>query len=386
MTTKVLMSLRAVDSGRRIAPQHASDDAPCLPLAVVIPVYNRAELLGDALDSVAAQSRCPAEVIVVDDCSDDVSGAVAEARGARVIRHQRNRGPSAARNTGLRATRQPWVAFLDCDDDWLPRHLQTLWAARDGHLLVAGSSLDWEPERELPTRVHGPLTRGPRVLDEPGPLLFPENFIVQSGVLVRRDAVLALGGYDETLRHSEDLQLWARLISRGSAVVLPEVTLRYRVHAQQAVSARGEMRESHLNVISGFGPDADPMLRRKIMSVFHWDQLREAQRSGARRDALSHWLWLCRPQRMLALFELLHFRYGSRRRACRFDREGRPSVAILGGDGHVDETLGSARVVDLRRSGMPRQLVALILRPPGRIIVGRRWQRRLLGLLGLKVA
>jgi glycosyltransferase involved in cell wall biosynthesis len=361
------------------------DAASWLPLAVVIPAYNRAELLAQALRSVADQTWQPSEIIVVDDCSADESGAVAEAGGARVIRHRANMGPSAARNTGLRATDQPWVAFLDCDDDWLPHHLQTLWSARDGHLLVAGSSIAWDPDRAVPTRVYGPLTRRPRVLNEPGPLLFPENFIVESGVLVRRDAALAVGGYDERRRHSEDLQLWVKLISLGSAVVLPEVTMRYRVHPLQAVSARGAMRDSHLEVLAESERGSDQPLQTRVQSVFRWDELREAQRRGDRRRALAHWLWLARPRRLLALFELLQFRYRSRRGAYRFDRDGGPSVAVLGGTPEATGALRSGRVLDLRRASLPLKLAAVVIRPAGRIVVARRWQELLLRLLGVDV-
>ncbi len=385
MFFKIHMTLRPPDPGRRASQQPAAGAATRLPVAVVIPAYNRAELLERALRSVTSQTRQPSEIIVVDDCSADDTSPVGQALGARVIRHDTNRGPSAARNTGLRVTAQPWVAFLDCDDDWLPHHLQTLWDARDGHVLVAGSSLAWDPDRDAPTRVYGPPTRRPRVLNEPGPLLFPENLIVQSGVLVRRDAALAVGGYDEDRRHSEDLQLWVKLIARGSAVVLPEVTMRYRVHPLQAVSARGTMRESHLEVLAESERGSDRALRTKVRAVFHWDEFREAQRSGNGRDALSHWLWLARPRRLLALFELLRFRYRSRRRACRFDRDGRLSVAVLGGDTDAVASLGSGRVIDLRQASLPRKLGAVLRHPPGRIVVGHRWQQHLFGVLGAKV-
>jgi glycosyltransferase involved in cell wall biosynthesis len=369
----------------RLSTPAGSVRAECdqLPLAVVIPAYNRSELLDHALRSVTDQSRQPSEIIVVDDCSEDDTGAVARARGARVIRHETNRGPSAARNTGMRATEQPWVAFLDCDDDWLPHHLQTLWDARAGHVLVGGSGIAWNPDLDVPTRVYGPLTRRPRVLENPRPLLFPENFIVESGVLVRRDVALAVGGYDERRRHSEDLELWVKLLSLGSAVVLPEVTLRYRVHPLQAVSARDTMRASHLEVLAASELRNDGPLQARIEAVSRWDRFREAQRDGDRRAALEHWLWLARPRRLMALFDLLWFRHRSRRRAFGFDRDGRPSVAVLGGSPGPPASLRSSRVLDLRKASLPRQLAAVLMRPPGRVVVGKRWQQRLLGLLGV---
>ena len=104
-----------------------------LPVTVVIPAYDRAELLPRALASVAAQTAAPAEILVIDDGSADDTAAVAERLGARVLRHERNRGVSAARNTALDAAGGEWVAFLDTDDEWLPFHLERLWPRRDGH-------------------------------------------------------------------------------------------------------------------------------------------------------------------------------------------------------------------------------------------------------------
>ncbi|MGI8622251.1 MAG: glycosyltransferase family 2 protein, partial [Solirubrobacteraceae bacterium] len=102
-----------------------------LPITVLIPVYDRAVALDRALRSVARQSIVPTEVLVVDDGSCDDSRAVAERHGARVIAHERNQGQVAARNTVFAAATQPWIAFLDSDDDWLPDHLETLWPLRE---------------------------------------------------------------------------------------------------------------------------------------------------------------------------------------------------------------------------------------------------------------
>src|SRR5205814_6119521 len=102
-----------------------------LPVSVVVPAHDRADVIERALRSVAEQRDCePAEVIVVDDRSTDRTAELAEAHGARVLRHDRNRGQAAARNTGVRATVQPWIALLDTDDEWLPDHLAVLWPLR----------------------------------------------------------------------------------------------------------------------------------------------------------------------------------------------------------------------------------------------------------------
>src|SRR5689334_10135830 len=93
---------------------------------VIIPAYNAVETLGRAIDSALAQSLPPHEVVVVDDGSRDATAELAERYGppVRVIR-QSNAGPGAARNRGVQATSSPWVAFLDADDEWLPKKMET---------------------------------------------------------------------------------------------------------------------------------------------------------------------------------------------------------------------------------------------------------------------
>jgi glycosyltransferase involved in cell wall biosynthesis len=104
--------------------------APTEPLvSVVIPTYNRADLLGRALRSVQAQTHAPLETIVVDDASTDptpqVIRAFEESCSMRIvyIRHAERRNGGAARNSGILAARGDYVAFLDSDDEWLPNHL-----------------------------------------------------------------------------------------------------------------------------------------------------------------------------------------------------------------------------------------------------------------------
>ncbi len=98
-------------------------------VSVIIPVYNKADTLGMAIESVCAQTLGAWELIVVDDGStDDVMSAMAPYASDPRIRliRQENAGVSAARNRGIQAAREPYLAFLDADDEWLPRHLEDL--------------------------------------------------------------------------------------------------------------------------------------------------------------------------------------------------------------------------------------------------------------------
>src|SRR5690348_15078750 len=100
--------------------------APMPRVSVIVPVFNRAATIGRAVASVVVQTMADWELIVVDDGSaDDPAGALAALSDARLrlLRHERNRGAAAARNTGIAAARAPLIAFLDSDDEWLPEKL-----------------------------------------------------------------------------------------------------------------------------------------------------------------------------------------------------------------------------------------------------------------------
>lgn len=117
-----------------------SDDERTSPadtprVSVVIPTYNRADIITRAVDSVLAQTVDDIEVLIIDDGSTDGTRALIEDiddSRVRYLAHDTNRGVSAARNTGVEAGRGEYVAFLDSDDEWLPRKLERQLSALDG--------------------------------------------------------------------------------------------------------------------------------------------------------------------------------------------------------------------------------------------------------------
>jgi glycosyltransferase involved in cell wall biosynthesis len=294
-----------------------------VPVSVLIPAYNREEMVARALESVAAQRPArPAEVIVVDDCSTDRTGEVAERLGARVIRHERNMGEGAARNTALAAATQPWVAQLDSDDEWLPGLLATLWPLRGEHVLVAGSAL-WRAENG-PPRFGGNPSGEPELLDSPARLIFPENFIPASAALVRRDAVEQAGGW-RPLPFGADLDLWIRVLEHGTGVISPEIVTLYHVHAGQVTRDLAGTRAHHEQIARDYEgrPWWSPQLVERVRSVTAWDTLRRDLADARRRDALRGAAWLAaRPLRVRALATLWLRRRRLRRRA----REARDSA------------------------------------------------------------
>jgi glycosyltransferase involved in cell wall biosynthesis len=205
-----------------------------MTIAAIIPARNAELTVGAAVESARHQERRPDRVLVVDDGSTDATAAVAESAGAVVIRRDRQGGPAAARNDGLRACGTRWAAFLDADDVWLP-----------GHLARAGDAVQTDPPvlaaaSALRVDRHGrPLGR--TVARAPGEtaltaLLRGRLTITASAAIVDVSAALALGGFDERIPipSCEDLDLWLRLAAAGNVVTLEEPGAIYRV-AEPAV-------------------------------------------------------------------------------------------------------------------------------------------------------
>jgi glycosyltransferase involved in cell wall biosynthesis len=286
---------------------------PECPVAVVIAAFNRANLLSRTITSIRQQTVLPAEIIVVDDGSSDDTGAVAARAGARVLRHESNLGPGAARNTGVGATSQPWVAVLDSDDQWLPHHLGTLWPLREGHDLLAAPAISagWtDPDR----RLVGWPGRHPLRLKSPAQLLYPENPI-PSTALLRRSAIDRVGGYDEELRFGEDLDLYARILEDGGGVVAPVVTSVYHRHAAQTTADRASTlaQRERLVVKLSQRPWAGKKVLERAEAVTAWDEMRLALKRREWSRAAGRGGWMATHGRAPgALLGLWSWRYRAR--------------------------------------------------------------------------
>ncbi len=302
----------------------ASGDGTVLPVSVIIPAYNRQDLVARALSSVTRQKALPAEVIVVDDASEDGTAEAAERLGARVIRHARNLGTAAARNSGLAQATTPWVALLDSDDEWLPHHLETLWLLRHGHVLVAGAA---RIEGAGPGRLsyHGPPGRGGLRLRSPRPLLFPGNVIPASGAMVRRDLAIELGGFRPPDAVA-DLDLWLRVVENGSGTVASAVTVVYHVHPTQMTANVARMQQGHLLVADRFA--GRPWWSHRLVNRWRawaaWNNLRGALRRRCPREAARLGARLApRPWTWVAIGHGYVFRSRLRRRSAELVRDER---------------------------------------------------------------
>src|SRR3954447_14505751 len=344
-----------------------------LPVSVVIPAYRRAPMVERAVRSALAQRRPPAEVIVVDDASGDDTGARAESAGARVVTHDQNRGRGASRNTGLEEAASDWVALLDSDDEWLPDHLATLWPARDDHVLVGTAALAVGAEAK-DARVFGWAGRRPCALRGPADVAVPENKLVASAVMLRRDEVLRVGGFRTDIERAEDLDLWVRLLRDGSGLAIPRVTVLYHVHEGQITSEPERMWDAHAAVIAAHGPrEALGRSRhRRHEGAVAWDAARAALADGhpTARSLAGLGRALASPGRAAGVAQLLGGRFRSRRLAARHSRDGGPSTAILPGAPAGSEAIPGA--VDMRALGRGGALARLARRPTARAVAAGR--------------
>jgi glycosyltransferase involved in cell wall biosynthesis len=230
------------------------------------------------LESVAAQQLAPAEVIVVDDGSEDETAAEAERHAATVVRHEVNRGCAIARNSGLAVATQPWIAMLDSDDEWLPCHLASLWPLRGDHLILANSALECAdgPGRD---RLIGAPAERPLLLDRPASLIHPGNPIPNSAALIRRDAIEAAGGFRPP--RVDDLDLWLRLLERGTGCVSPVVGAIYNLHPRQISGSGAANQRMHETVVRRFEdrPWWSDVELERWRGKAAWNDLRSAVRS-----------------------------------------------------------------------------------------------------------
>jgi GT2 family glycosyltransferase len=258
----------------------------------------------------------PAELIVVDDGSDDDTATLAEAAGARVIRHETNRGSAAARNTGARAATYPWIAPLDSDDEWLPNHLATLYPLRHGHVFVAGASL--AVNRGGSGGLYsGPLTIEDVLIRSPAQITL-DNFVPASGILYSAALLHELGGYSEQFRNAEDFDLWLRMLERGTGLCVPEPVVLYHFHAGQKSQKGRPIRARVRGIIDTFEnrPWCTPQVRDRRRALDAWDDFREALSNRKPEEAARDLGYLlAKPARVGAVAEGLRRRRLGRRLA-----------------------------------------------------------------------
>lgn len=186
-------------------------------VSVVIPTYNNAQFVCDAIDSVLAQTYKNYEILLIDDGSKDNTGRVIEKYDGKQIRYiyQENKGLAGARNTGIKASRGELIAFLDADDMWLPEKLE-----RQAGLMNAFPNVGL-----VGCGYYGVDESGERVKEMKGRNYLNKELLLNdlmvrnvvtgsgSGVLARKECFEKAGLFDESFRSTEDRDMWYRILN-----------------------------------------------------------------------------------------------------------------------------------------------------------------------------
>jgi GT2 family glycosyltransferase len=253
---------------------------------VVVPAYNRERYIAATVHSALNAGEPDVEVLVIDDGSTDRTVAEVRAlKDARVTIRSipRSGGPSRPRNVGIQQARGAYVSLLDSDDLLKPTKLASSVSAlercpsagfafgdfekidEDGHIFETSASYAFPVLGVVESR---PAGNGwyliPQV--ELARLLVHQNFIATSGVVIRRDLAVTLGGFDETLVFAEDTDFWFQLAHRTDALYSPSVGHSYRVHSASLMHSGSAMQ-----------------LARDTMRAFHREKARWRNRRARRQ-------------------------------------------------------------------------------------------------------
>jgi GT2 family glycosyltransferase len=233
-------------------------------VTVVIPAYNRAATIGAAIASVLGQSFTDFELLVIDDGSTDGTPeavrAITDPR-LRLIESPKNAGASAARNRGIREARAPWVAFQDSDDEWLPRKLERQMArltapgadfiAAYCGMIVLGSPDPDAPASARPEVRYVPPAKIPAAALEGRieGLLVRHSVISTQMLVARRDVLLDVGGFDESLPILIDWDCALRLAQVGPIACVDEPLVLQRFSPNSLSLAAAKRQTTRMAII-----------------------------------------------------------------------------------------------------------------------------------------
>lgn len=206
-------------------------------ISVIMPCYNGAAFIGAAIDSVIEQGyQGNLEILVGDDGSTDNSLKVVSKYGSlvRVLHHpgKENRGLMATRNLCIANAKYSLLAFLDCDDLFLPGHLQ-----RASEFFLSRPNIEFYADAGLLVQSDGKHI-GRKDDPHPGGIILAEEVLLNqwfppAAVVLRREAIIAAGGFSENMKSVEDQDLWLRILEQQSGFYSKELGYAYRIHDAQ---------------------------------------------------------------------------------------------------------------------------------------------------------
>src|SRR5262245_33247361 len=238
-----------------VQPKDNSTSGAAPSVSVIMPAYKIARFIGESVGSVLNQTYKDYEVIVINDGSPDteeMERVLAPYMERIVYIKQQNQGAGAARNAGLKAARGKYVAFLDGDDVWFPNHLQDqvgLIESGSYDLVYADAIIFGELESPFKTCMEANPSEGEVTFES---LLAGRVSPITSSVVARRDHVLEVGCFDESLRNAQDFDLWLRLAKRDGARMTFQRTIvaKHRIYPGSLASDETRSLEAEVRVLT----------------------------------------------------------------------------------------------------------------------------------------
>lgn len=267
--------------------QLVAAEKPLTLVSVITPCHNDRSYLKEALLSCINNTYPLIEIIIIDDCSNiplEISSLGLDFRSRKVtlIRNAVNRGSGYSRNVGIKAAQGELIAFLDADDIWLPEIIEkqvavfdsdrkVSWVYTDGYYLMNGHKMS-RPN----SYYHGFHTYGfPAGKDVNACHLQGYNYMTFSSNMIRKSALLEVGLFNETLRVSEDWDLFVRIAERFEACPINEPLMIYRINnSGRHFVNRDDYVTVNINILQGLYerqnllPDQQPELDRAVAMVY----------------------------------------------------------------------------------------------------------------------
>lgn len=278
-----------------------------LEVSVVIPTYNSAKFLDEALQSVFDQTFKDYEIIVVDDGSTDQTKQVIDRYGNKIrYLYQENGGPAKARNLGIRHSSGKYIAFLDADDVWLPLKLERqvcMFHQRPELAMVFTENLLFNESGVFQTSMgkRKRLMKGDVARN-----IFLHSEILTSSVIVRVEVFNKIGLFEEELQLAEDDNMWIRTAANFKIELIDEPLVKRRVHSQNITADRKRLFEAvqtNIQLLSqrymGIKERIEDVIPQKLSQVqfslgynhFENQELKEARKAFARGIRCYMWNW-----------------------------------------------------------------------------------------------
>jgi glycosyltransferase involved in cell wall biosynthesis len=260
------------------------------PISVVIPAHNAEAFINQAIQSVQAQTLKVAEIIVIDNDCSDRTPEIARDLGVRVVKEER-RGLSIARNAGIRASTEEWVAFLDADDWWATNKIELQWRALrefpdvaliscDNYFAKDGAivEIDKDVLQSRWNNMSAKFIKGKHcsfLPKAPGDIL--NRFCPKSPTAVlRRDVFSKVGLFNEDLRYNDDLECFMRVMARYPLAIVELPLVYCRMHDRNRSRNVEGKQTAYLEIVNlmikhpeRYPPGAGEIHRQEVKQFFH---------------------------------------------------------------------------------------------------------------------